>query len=72
MSCSNPGQNLATTILEQFISKHLKSREFITENKMVHESRLIQFFTHESRLNKKKITSREHEKILLSVITIHE
>ena len=38
---------------------------------MVHESRLIQSFTHESRSNK-KITSREHEKILLSVITIHE
>ena len=33
------------------------------QNKMVHESRLIHFFTHESRLNKKKkITSREHEK----------
>ena len=39
---------------------------------MVHESRLIQFFTHESRLNKKKITSREHEKILLSLITTQE
>ena len=34
------------------------------QNKMVHESRLIQFFTHESRL-KKKITSREHVKNLI-------
>ena len=39
---------------------------------MVHESRLIQFFTHKSRLNKKKITSGEHEKILLSLITTQE
>ena len=39
---------------------------------MVHESRLIQLIIHESRLNKKIYISREHEKILLSLITIHE
>ena len=41
-------------------SKQLQSRELITQNKIGHESRLIQFFTH------------EHEKILLSLIAIHE
>ena len=40
---------------------------------MVHESHLIQFIIHESRLNKKNIyISRELEKILLSLITTHE
>ena len=38
---------------------------------MVHESRLIQFFIHGSRLNK-KITSRGPKKILLFLITIQE
>ena len=39
--------------------------------KIGHESRLIQFFIHGSRLNK-KITSRGPKKILLSLITIQE
>ena len=60
MSCPNPGQNLIKTVREQFIFKTIKSRELITQNKIGHESRLIQFFT------------QEHEKILLSSITIHE
>ena len=47
-------------------SKPLKSGEFIVQNKIVHESRLIQFLIHGSRLNKKKITSRGPKKILLS------
>ena len=43
------------------------------QNKMVHESRLIHFFTHESRLNKKKkLLHANMKKILLSVNTIHE
>ena len=54
MSCQNPGQNLTTTVREQFIWKPLKRQEFITQNKMVPESRLIQFFIYESSLNKKK------------------
>ena len=49
----------------------LKSREFITQNKMVHGSRLIQFSIHESRLSY-KISSRGHKKILISLITIHK
>ena len=39
---------------------------------MVYESRLMRFIIHESRLNKKVCISREYEKILLSLITIHE
>ena len=48
----------------------MKSREFITQNKMVNESRLIQFFIHESRFNWKKKWG--HENILIPLITIQE
>ena len=37
----------------------LKSREFITQNKMVHGSRLIQFSIHESRLSYKQWTQKD-------------
>ena len=43
-----------TTVREQYVFKTMKSREFITQNKTVNESRLIQFFIHESRFNWKK------------------
>ena len=52
--------------LNNSFSKQLKSREFITENKMVHESRLIQFFTHESRLNKKNCFTRTWKNLIIS------
>ena len=57
---SKPRSKLNHNNREQFIFKTIKRRELITQNKIGHESRLIQFFTH------------EHEKILLSLIAIHE
>ena len=72
MSCPNPGQNLTTTVREQFIFKTIKKPGIhhakqngsrVTFNSVLHTRVTFKL---------KKITSREHEKILLSVITIHE